>query len=147
MQGEGYWLNADTLLEIDITSSHIKEIINDPDSFGLKKEYIESVYKKYGEILGIEAKARSEIIREAARNGWIRIRHYIRPGDYWSIQFDRWELRKGVIVNFVRTAMEKNTIWPDDTICLTGFWSGFYKELLVKEILHDPLRGPAPFRS
>lgn len=41
MQGEGYWLNADILLEIDIASSHIKEIINDPDSFGLKKEYIE----------------------------------------------------------------------------------------------------------
>ena len=64
--------------------SHISTIIADPQRFGLARENIQAVYSKHGEKMGIEGKARIEIIKHLIAKGWIRLRRY--PNMYWSIQ-------------------------------------------------------------
>lgn len=66
-----------------VTRSHIASVIADPELFGVTREYIERVYKAYGEPLGWEGVARERVIKELIARGFIRIRDYT---DYVSIQ-------------------------------------------------------------
>lgn len=68
-------------------TNHIAMVIENPQKFGLTKEYVEEKYKEYGEPLGVEGKAREEIIRELVKNGWIRIRRYTNK--FWSITINK----------------------------------------------------------
>ena len=71
-----------------VGTNHIDGIIRMPKKFGLTRDYIKSVYKKYDERLGQEGKAREEIIIEIVNKGWVRIRRY---GDaFWSINVKKW---------------------------------------------------------
>jgi hypothetical protein len=64
--------------------SHVSLIIDSPEKFGFKKEQIEALYKKYKEKLGVEGKAREQLLRLLFDKGWMRIRRY--PNECWSIQ-------------------------------------------------------------
>jgi len=88
-----YWYKNGKL--ISTTGLHISEIIGNPEAFGLTKKYIEDTYKKYDERMGIEGKAREEIMIEAMKNGWIRIRiNRTRSGNNWVIQFADFNKQK-----------------------------------------------------
>ena len=81
--GDAYWINpGGKIRPVGIT--HIEDVINHPAAFGLTDKIVRDTYKKYGEKLRIEAKARNEIIRWLLSEGWTRIR-YVRSGDYYSI--------------------------------------------------------------
>jgi len=47
---------------------------------------LEACYKIHGETLYREGAARTEILLELVRNGWIRLRRY--PNRYWSATLD-----------------------------------------------------------
>lgn len=64
--------------------SHIATIINDPETFGVTKEYIKGQYAKYNEKLGVEDNAREAVIKNLIDRGWIRLRRY--PNKFWSVQ-------------------------------------------------------------
>jgi len=68
--------------------NHIAFIISNPELFGLTREEIEKIYAEHGERVGQEANAREYIIKMVAKSGWVRVRHYVRGNDYWSIQTD-----------------------------------------------------------
>lgn len=72
---------------IPVPGSHISMIIRDPDRFGLTKDTIEAMYRKYHEPLGLEGEARSRIIVKVIQSGWGRIRRY---RNHWSVNV--WEL-------------------------------------------------------
>lgn len=63
--------------------SHIAQVIEAPEKFGITREYIQSKYKEYGEKLGLEGKAREEIMKEILERGFIRIRKYGSAG--WTV--------------------------------------------------------------
>lgn len=114
-----FWARGTEIMEND--QSHIRVIMNHPDKFGVTDAYIKDTYARFGEKLGIEGKARAEIIQEATRAGWIRVRHYVdRGADYWSIQVDSLSSRLPDVLFFVRWALEHAYMSPQDELVLTA---------------------------
>ncbi len=105
MQAEGYWIKRKKITEIEYGSSHIKYVIDNPEYYGTTAVYIKSCYQKYNEKIPLEGKGREEIIRTVISNGFIRVRHYVKPTDYWAVQCCDFENSKKYIINFIN---EKN---------------------------------------
>ena len=87
MKSKGYWLSpAGELLDVTY-SSHIRAIIDNPCTFGLSQTAVTEAYRKHAEPLGLEGKARRELITQALQAGFIRLRHYPEnsPGNGWSV--------------------------------------------------------------
>lgn len=79
---KAYWILPDgEIIDIGL-DTHISYIINHPAKFNTTKEKIISHYKKYDELLGVEAIARKEIIMDLLNQHYIRIRQY---KNHWSI--------------------------------------------------------------
>lgn len=115
-----FWAQGAEIYEND--ESHIKEIIATPARFGVTSQWIRETYEKYGERLGIEGNARSEIIKEAARHGWIRVRHYVGTPDYWSIQADCYrDDRRAELVRLVHRLMDGGVMRRGDEIRIEGY--------------------------
>ncbi|HPQ44227.1 MAG TPA: hypothetical protein PKZ42_08355 [Syntrophales bacterium] len=53
---------------------HIEVITDTPSRFGLSLEQIRNLYGKYDEKMGMEGRARREIIVEVIKKGWVHIR-------------------------------------------------------------------------
>ena len=82
MDEKAYWISPEGEI-LPVGTSHVREVIGNPGRFGITREQIEEAYKKYREPLGLEGRAREEIIRTIINKGWIRIRDY---GQYLSAQ-------------------------------------------------------------
>lgn len=101
-QGFGFWVRENRIIPLraPLEDTHISYITQHPEEFHLTREEIQRVYDTYQEELHREGKAREEIIKRVSQEGWIRVRHYLKP-DYWSIQtYDTVRERK-YIVDFV----------------------------------------------
>lgn len=118
--------------------THISYIIEHPEEFTLTKEEIQKIYDTYQEELYREGKAREEIIQRVSQEGWIRVRHYLKP-DYWSIQtYDTVRERK-YIVDFVVWCLE-NTLHNRRIMTLTDELHLFsYKDATME--IYDFSRG------
>ncbi len=68
---------------IFVTGKHISDVLQHPAKFGVSRNEMEALHIKYNEKLGLEGKAREEILVGLIRKGWIRIRRY--PNTGWSI--------------------------------------------------------------
>lgn len=66
-----------------VGSSHIAAVIALPEKFGYTRRQVEEAFHRHGEPLGLEGKARTELIKDLVGKGWIRIRFY--PKTQWSI--------------------------------------------------------------
>ena len=142
----GYWAHGTTVYEVS-GSHHIQFIVEHPDLFNLTIDEIKSIFNKNGEEFQTaatrEGKAREEIIKLVAQDGWIRVRHYIKPRDYWSIQCDRVKLRKENLRDFVNWALDKKVMgyhdeaiilgYEDDYRDLYDFQSGGIQNFLMEE--------------
>lgn len=121
MQGKGYWYKSGKLFELD-SLNHIDYIINYPELFYLTPEYIQDTYDKHNERIRQEGKAREEIIRKVSELGWIRIRHYFKPKDYWSIQYDVYPKRRKDIKSLVEDLiLVKEEMNENDELVLLGY--------------------------
>ncbi len=67
---------------LSVRENHISSVIQSPERFGFDLHEIEARYKIHGEPLYKEGAARTEILLDLMRNGWIRLRRY--PNRYWS---------------------------------------------------------------
>jgi len=125
--GEGYF--AHPLYGYIPVKTHIDYIISNPDKFGMTLEEIQAIYNKHKERLHSEGNAREEIIKKVSEDGWIRIRHYIvRGDDKWSIQFDKWNLRKKNVMAFLEWAvLDKEIISPSAEVALLGYLDNHYE--------------------
>ena len=84
---------------------HISLITQFPNKFGLTNEYIEDKYKEYSEKVGIEGKARQDIIILLIEQGWVRIRRY--PKKSWVIDVHKLDKRmKDRIYDFSNKILE-----------------------------------------
>jgi len=135
MATQAFWINADRIVDVG-ERSHIQQIIDQPDFFGLTEETVTNVYKKHGERLYVEGAAREELIKSACQNGWIRVRQYARrQNEYWSIQFDAYHRRKKVIQNFVVWALTKGLMTRSDLLVLVGFEDNYYKQVTSSDLV------------
>lgn len=85
MESTGYWYREGKIFDLG-ANKHIGLICQYPEIFNLSLDFIKKVYNEFGEKIGFEGKAREVLIKQVSKDGWIRIRHYGRPRDYWSIQ-------------------------------------------------------------
>ena len=84
-QTTGLWISPNGgVIEVDTT--HIDDVIANPEQFGFTHDFIKSMYDKYHEKLHQEGQAREELILLALKRGWIRVRKY---RNYWSVTVDR----------------------------------------------------------
>lgn len=127
----GYWFKYGDAYEVE--RNHIRFILDKPEMFEFTKEELRDIYRSYGEKIGQEGKAREHIIKEAARRGWVRIRHYKKPSDYWSIQFDRYKKRRRSVEKFIDYALENLGMDMYDAIALVGYDDGYSKEYTFRE--------------
>ena len=47
---------------IYVRTTHIAQVISNPEKFGMSFEAIEKTYQQYGERIGLEGKARTDIL-------------------------------------------------------------------------------------
>jgi hypothetical protein len=82
---DAYWVSpvGEMLL---VKSTHIEEVIKNPEVFGITRAYIKEVYEKYRETIGLEGKARDEIVESLINKRWMRIR-YDKSQDYYIVGF------------------------------------------------------------
>ena len=59
--------------QIEVEINHIATVIKNPKLFGLTKSKIVKTYKKFKEPLGLEGKARAEILIELIQKKWCRV--------------------------------------------------------------------------
>jgi hypothetical protein len=116
----GFWVKDDTVYDVTF-GSHVGLIIERPGLFGLTGKMIMDIYRKHGEVVGSESKARDELVRLAASNGWIRVRRYSTPRDFFSIQTDDTTKRSKDIIAFVVWALEQKIMMPDSEAKILGY--------------------------
>ena len=63
-----------------------------PEKFGFTLDEIKAAHEKYGEPMGIEGKAREDLIKDAMQRGFIHIRLY--PNKFWSV--NAWRFHKKI---------------------------------------------------
>ena len=69
---------------ISVKSTHIDVVVKHHEVFGCTQAYIKKVYRKYRETVGLEGKARDEIVEGLLNKRWMRIR-YDRSQDYYIV--------------------------------------------------------------
>jgi len=82
---DAYWVSPVGEM-LPVKSTHIEEVVKNPKIFGITHAYIKKVYKKYRETVGLEGKARDEIVESLLNKRWMRIR-YDKSQDYYIIGF------------------------------------------------------------
>jgi hypothetical protein len=82
-----YWISPEGKIK-KVKATHVKEIVNNPEEFGLTADYIKEVYKRHNEGIGSEGDSRDEIVEKLCCDNWIRIRCYYSEG-YYSIDVGR----------------------------------------------------------
>jgi len=115
-----FWVKGRQIIPLD-EIKHIDYVLQNPNLFPISKMEIETIYKKYNEPIGFEGRARDEIIKIVAKDGWIRIRHYMKHLDYWSIQCDIYRKRKEAILNFIDYAIDKNYMNYRDAVTILSY--------------------------
>lgn len=88
-------------------SSHIQQVIMNADKFGLDIKKIRSKFEEYDERVGLEGKAREDIIKRLLWEGWIRIRKY--PNYGYSINVAYYPAMEwGYIIEWAQKMLNKN---------------------------------------
>lgn len=113
-----FWLKGSMLYPIGET--HISAVLDDPGLFGRELEELVKIFRRHNEKIGLEARARREIILDLVSEGWIRIRHYERPQNYWTIQCRDAEEQKDVISAFIGYAEKHYGLREDDEVRVNG---------------------------
>jgi len=94
---DAYWVSP-TGEMLSVKSTHIDVVVKNPEVFGFTHAYIKNVYKKYRETVGLEGKARDEIIESLINRRWMRIR-YDRSQDYYIVGFKYFDEKQ---IDFLR---------------------------------------------
>lgn len=136
----GLWISpAGQILQV--VTSHITDIINNPTKFGITKEYIEGVYAKYGEPLHMENNAREEVIRHVLQRGWIRVRNY---SNYWSVTLESLSGKsKNIVRDWVYTFVKAKVMGRFEEIRLLQISNDNLKSLEADDIIKFALEESA----
>jgi hypothetical protein len=113
-RGAAYWLFGQNVYEVEDT--HVRFVLHRPELFGTTKDALRRTYRSHGEKIGFEGRARRQIIACAVASGWIRIRHYLRPRDYWSIHHNGTRESIRSVREFLCFAKSRCGMTADDVV-------------------------------
>ena len=101
-----YWIDPKGDI-IPVKVLHIVTVIENPELFNLKKDDILKTYEKYNENIGLEGKAREEIMYNLIQKNYFRLRYNTRS-DFWTIQMKEFnEKSKKFIRKWVKNVKPK----------------------------------------
>ena len=80
--GDAYFIHPYRGQVIYVPNSHISLIISNPEKFHLNFDFIKAIYEKHDERIGLEGRARREILLHLIDRGFIRIRKY---KNHWKV--------------------------------------------------------------
>lgn len=112
-----WWISPEAEIVSVQTSTHISEIISFPEKFGLTREEIEETYQKHGERLGLEGKAREEIMQKVMSQGWIRA----RDGNGLYLETSNLSRYKDTIYSAIKTFLSENLIGKFDPVTVADY--------------------------
>ena len=93
MNGKGFFFKNGKIKQVEGT--HINSVTKDCRTFGLTPDEVQAAYKKYKEPIGLEGRARGDLMLKIIKNGWIRVREtYDGQGNCFTIQFDDFVRQK-----------------------------------------------------
>jgi hypothetical protein len=140
MIDNSYFISPDGVL-MPVDSRHINTVMEYPEKFGLTKEYIDDIYKKYDEKFGLEGKAREEILVDLVHKNWIRIRLYNNKSRvFWSINILDFTpqvmkyLHEFAVKALAGTRPISKKAWGDDDVDVVSFLSGKAFSYKMKEM-------------
>lgn len=87
---EAYWLSPHSKI-IPVKMKHIRTILDEPETFGLSREFVMGEFDQFHEKYGFEGFAREAIMLDLLRRGWIRVRFLPK---YFIWRFQIWCLRE-----------------------------------------------------
>jgi hypothetical protein len=123
----GYWLSEKGAVPVE--RDHAETVLADPEQFELDRESLMALYRKHDESPGSEGFARDEVIRMAAKKGWIRVRIQNSTGNYVMLQGYEPERHLERISSFLCDLVHRDIIAADETIVLSDFASASTKTL------------------
>ena len=135
-----YWISPEGKIK-KVKTTHVKEIVNNPEEFGLTVDYIKEVYKRHNEGIGSEGVSRDEIVKVLVLNGWTRIR-YNYSGDYFSI--DVGKLNEKVREYLFQWAFKTVEAYPDrqtTRVVIVEFCTMAETRYLLKDLMSDNFLG------
>jgi hypothetical protein len=63
MQGAGYWVNGDKIIDVTFTS-HIDYLRDHPENFGFSKQEVDETFQRHREKPSKDGSAREELINQ-----------------------------------------------------------------------------------
>lgn len=117
-----YWLCSDNTIEV--SSSHIEALTNDPELFGLSSSDVQETYAKHSETVGADGLASDELYRKAAANGWLRVRHFEEPDRYLLIQGYSLQDHHETIRGFLEKLKADGRVGDGESCVLSDYESG-----------------------
>jgi len=82
-----YWISPSGVAS-KVRTSHIQDVLTEPEHFNLSLEAVKAVFDRYGEPYGHEGKARRDVMESLLHKGWIRIR-YVPQRDSYTVELNR----------------------------------------------------------
>ena len=73
----------------------------------------------------------------ATRAGWIRVRHYLRPRNYWSLQFSDWGQVEDTIRKFVTGQLSTGRMSEHDELRLSSLTGAFHVMRSARNLLEE----------
>jgi hypothetical protein len=135
-----YWIlpkEVDGKPVIYVPAKHINDIIAHPKKFGETKESVLKAYKKYNEPMGVEGKAREELIKRIFKRGFARVRFNMRQ-QKWSIQTHKLSDRmKDHILEWVYDAIKQRNVSPESMVYINTLIDGKVKEYKLEDMIQD----------
>lgn len=116
----GFWVCKDRIYDVT-NSTHALFIMSHLALFQLTTDIVRDTYNRHHETVGTEGRAREELIKLVASKGWVRVRHYSKPTEYWTIQCDGTEKRKETIREFIEWALSDRIMNETDAAVILGF--------------------------
>lgn len=139
---QAYWISPYGQV-VEVGTNHINLIIANPKKFGYTKEKIKEVYDKYGEPLGVEGKAREEIISDVVSKGWIRVRRYGNKG--YSVNINQMTKKvKDILFDWAYKLLNTGINGMKEVdkyipVNIVGFKDHFKKNSTMQDIANDVL--------
>ena len=110
--------------------SHIKMVTDNPKKFGITPDYVRKTYEKYNEKMGIEGRAREEILMKIINKGWIHIRK--RPR-YWSVNIDRISTKtKNLLKGWSKKLFESGE--GRNKVIINSVSGNYHKETTIEDM-------------
>jgi len=97
---KAYWITPYGRV-IDIGKlAHVHYLILNNEEFGISESEIDLAHETYGEAIGVEGKARDELIIEALKKGWVTARFFGGHRSHWTVRvwdFDRYQVMSNIV--------------------------------------------------